>query len=288
MDRIAPVGSVEPQPLHGKVALVTGAAHGLGAASALGLAQAGASVLLCDRDEAALQAAATSLARAIGGPRVGWLKVDVTSQEDVDRAVDLADQTWGRIDILLNNAGTGPQIIRSSYLSDPLRCWEPPVDLWRRIMEVNAIAPYALARAVLPGMLSRGWGRIISVSTTWETMLRPGFASYGPSKAALEAMSAAMARELAGTGVTVHTLHPGGPVDTAQVPVDIGVPRDKLLRPEVMVPALRWLASDASSDSTGLRVTAALWRQDLADSANLAAACEPVAWPQLLRPLITP
>jgi len=157
---------------------------------------------------------------------------------------------------------------------------------WPRIIEINAIAPFAFSRVVLPGMLERGWGRIVNVSTTWETMLRPGFASYGPSKAALEAMSAAMARELDGTGITVNMLHPGGPVDTAQVPADIGVPREKLLRPSVMVPALVWLCSEAAAEVSGRRITAALWEKEKAPLQNLREAGEPIAWPQLVKPLV--
>ncbi len=275
-----------PRELEGSVCLVTGGGNGLGAASALGLAAAGARVVLCDRDEAGLQATAESIARRWGSDRVAAICADVTLEGDVAGAVQFAHDSFGRVDILLNNAGTGPQIVRPDYFSEPLRCWEIPLDKWRHIMEVNAIAPFAFARAVLPGMVARGWGRIVSVSTTWETMLRPGFASYGPSKAALESMTAAMARELIGTGVTVNTLHPGGPVDTAQVPPDIGVPRERLLRPEVMVPALVWLCSDRSMDFSGQRLTAAHWRAGATQADNLKAAAEPAAWPQLVRPIV--
>lgn len=270
-----------------RVALITGAAHGLGAACATGLAQAGARVFLCDRDEAALHELAQRLGQRFGPQRVGLARCDVTVPAEIERTVQASTQRFGGIDILLNNAGTGAQIVRPDFLSRPLRAWDIPVDAWRRIMEVNAIAPFAFAREVLPGMVQRGWGRIISVSTTWQTMLKPGFASYGPSKAALEAMSAALATELKDTGVNVHTLHPGGPVDTAQVPADIGIPRDRLLRPQIMVPALLWLVSQRAQPHTGLRVTAALWRTEAEDAINLERACEPVAWPDLVRPWIS-
>ena len=281
-----PAGASAPLEIDGRVCLVTGGGNGLGAASALGLAAAGARVVLCDRDGVGLRAVAETIAQRWGSDRVVAICADVTLESDVAGAVQLAHNTFGRIDILLNNAGTGPQIVRPDYFSEPLRCWEVPLDKWRHIMEVNAIAPFAFARAVLPGMVARGWGRIVSVSTTWETMLRPGFASYGPSKAALESMTVAMARELIGTGVTVNTLHPGGPVDTAQVPLDIGVPRELLLRPEVMVPALVWLCSDGSMDFNGQRLTAAHWRAGATQADNLKAAAEPAAWPQLVRPIV--
>ncbi len=272
--------------LENKVCLVTGGANGLGAASAQGLARAGACVVLCDRDPAGLQATAAQIATHVSADRVRTVVVDVTLERDVEAAVQFAVHAFGRVDVLLNNAGTGAQIVRPDFISASLKSWDVTVAQWRRIIEVNTIAPFAFARALIPGMVARGWGRIINVSTTWETMLRPGFASYGPSKAALEAMSAAMARELQGTGVTVHTLHPGGPVDTAQVPSDIGVARERLLRPDVMVPALVWLCSSAADNATGQRVTAAAWRANASVVDNLAAATEPVAWPQLVRPIV--
>ena len=281
-------GSNCPRELEGKVCLVTGGGNGLGAASALGLAAAGARVVLCDRDPAGLSATAGDIAYRWGAERVVAICADVTLERDVEGAVQLAHKTFGRVDILLNNAGTGPQIVRPDYFSKPLHCWEIPLDKWRQIIEVNAIAPFAFARSVLPGMVARRWGRVINISTTWETMLRSGFASYGPSKAALESMTVAMARELMGTGVTVNTLHPGGPVDTAQVPSDIGVPRERLLRPEVMVPALVWLCSDKAVDFSGQRLTAAHWKASATQADNLQAAAEPAGWPQLVRPIVMP
>jgi 3-oxoacyl-[acyl-carrier protein] reductase len=250
------------------------------------MAAAGARVVLCDRDQAGLSATAGNIAQRWGSEGVASICVDVTLENDVASAVLLAEKTFGRVDILLNNAGTGPQIVRPNYFSEPLHCWEIPLEKWRQIIEVNFIAPFAFARALLPGMVARGWGRVINISTTWETMLRSGFASYGPSKAALEAMTVAMARELMGTGVTVNTLHPGGPVDTAQVPSDIGVPRERLLRPEVMVPALVWVCSNNACDFSGQRLTAALWAAGATQSDNLKAAAEPAAWPQLVRPIM--
>lgn len=277
---------MQSNTLSGKVCLVTGAANGLGAAAAQGLADAGARVFLCDRDIQGLQATQLAIASRHGADRVGFHAVDVCVQEQVQAAVQAAIACFGQVDILLNNAGTGPQIVRPNYLSSPLKSWEVPVDKWQRIIEINAIAPFAFAQALIPPMLERGWGRIINISTTWETMLRPGFASYGPSKAAVESMSAGMARELQGTGVTVNVLHPGGPVDTAQVPNDIGVPRHLLLRPQVMVAPLVWLSGPQADDITGQRITAALWDEEGLPAHNLEQAGEPVAWPQLVKPLV--
>lgn len=269
-----------------RVCVVTGAANGLGAAMACGLAKAGARVVLADIDEPGLRRTSASIEAACGRGRALVVHADATDETAMQRVVDTAMRWFGCIEVIVNNAGTGAQIVREDFISRPLKSWEVPPDKWRRIIEVNAIGPFLLSRAAIPHLLERGWGRIVNVSTTWETMLRPGFASYGSSKAALEAMSCSMARELEGTGITVNTVLPGGPADTAQVPADIGVDRALLLRPEVMTPVMVWLASDASAGITGQRFTAARWEAERDDAANLRAASEPAAWPQLIEPIV--
>jgi len=272
--------------LDGKVCIVSGGGNGLGAAMAKGLAGAGARVLIADLDRAGLNNVLAQVGSAHGPGRIAACVSDITNERDVDGIVEAALEHFQRVDVVVNNAGTGAQIVRPNFISQPLNSWDIPPEKWRRIMDVNAIGPFMLSRAAIPHMLKNGWGRIINVSTTWETMLRPGFASYGPSKAALESMSAGMAKELEGSGVTVNTIIPGGPVDTAQVPADIGVPRESLLRPDVMVPAIVWLASDASAEITGTRFTAAHWSQDAELDDNLRNAAEPVAWPQLVKTIV--
>jgi 3-oxoacyl-[acyl-carrier protein] reductase len=272
--------------LENSVCIVSGAANGLGAAMAAGLVAAGARAVLADRDADGLDRTEAEIRRNAGEGRVATMITDVTDEAQVQKLVDLAIQRFGGIDVLINNAGTGPHLVRPNYLTVPLRSWEVPVDKWRRIIDINAIGPFILSRAVLPHLVQRGWGRIVNLSTTWETMLRPGFASYGVSKAAVEAMTVSMARELEGSGVTVNTVHPGGPVDTAQVPADIGVERAKLLRPQVMVPVITWLASRASDGITARRFTAARWDESRPAAENLRNAGEPAAWPQLVTKIV--
>jgi len=252
---------------------------------AKGFVAAGANVVIADLDERGLARVIHEIGTA-GSGRIVACPSDITKEADVEGIVAKALETFGRVDVVVNNAGTGAQIVRPDFISRPLNSWDIPPEKWRRIMDVNAIGPFLLSRAAIPHMLENGWGRIINVSTTWETMLRPGFASYGPSKAALESMSAGMAKELSGTGVTVNTVIPGGPVDTAQVPADIGVPREKLLRPEVMVPVTVWLASDASSAVSSIRLTVAHWDPARTPEQNLQDAAEPVAWPQLVKTIV--
>jgi NAD(P)-dependent dehydrogenase (short-subunit alcohol dehydrogenase family) len=117
-----------------------------------------------------------------------------------------------------------------------------------------------MARAAMPHFLKAGKGRIINISMNWQTMRRKGFTPYGPSKAALESASMIWAQDLAGTGITVNTLLPGGATATGMIPA--GVPdelRAILLDPDVIVPPLIWLASDASDGVTGKRITATEW-----------------------------
>src|SRR6266436_3871859 len=142
---------------------------------------------------------------------------------------------FGRIDILVNNAGIGPGAIRPDSWQRPLKFWEITPGQWRRFVAVHTTAPLALTNAVVPEMMREGWGRIINVTTSLGTMLNAGSPTYGPSKAALEALSAIMAKDLDGTGVTVNVLVPGGVTDTPMIPDEAGFDRGKLIQPEVMV-----------------------------------------------------
>jgi NAD(P)-dependent dehydrogenase (short-subunit alcohol dehydrogenase family) len=126
-------------------------------------------------------------------------------------------------------------------------------------------------------MLRSGWGRIVNVSMNRETMRRVGFSPYGPSKAALESETAIWAQDLAGTGVTVNAILPGGATATGMIPD--GVPdrmRASLLKPEVIVPALLWLASTRSDGITGKRVIANRWLEG--DLAPVGEAMEDAGW----------
>jgi 3-oxoacyl-[acyl-carrier protein] reductase len=104
------------------------------------------------------------------------------------------------------------------------------------------------------------WGRIVNISMNHETMRRPGFSPYGPSKAALESETIIWAQDLAGSGVTVNALLPGGATDTGMVPLDIPLHlREKLLHPDIVIPPLLWLVSEAANEVTGSRFDAKLW-----------------------------
>ena len=238
-----------------KVAVVTGGGRGLGAAMALGLARAGYRVVVT----AAREAAEIEAIAAEAGDRVYPLVADVTREEDCERVVDAALARFGSLDILVNNAGRGMKYISSSFMTEPTRFWEADASAWRSVIDTNINGPFLMARAAVRPMLRGRWGRIINLSMNRDTMQRAGFSPYGPSKAALESETIIWAQDLAGTGVTVNALLPGGATLTGMIPP--GVPqhvRASLLDPGIMIRPLLWMVSPASDGITGKRLVAAM------------------------------
>ena len=189
----------------GKTALVTGAGRGIGRALALGLAEAGAALVLLARSADQLDGTRSALlARGGAGEQIRVIPADLGDEEQRQAAAALAG---GQVDILINNAATVEPMGPTASI--------PAADL-RKAFEVNVVAPVALTAAVLPGMLAAGWGRIVNISSGVaahpDRMIRGN--AYATTKAALEAHSVGLAAELHGTGVTVNAYRPGG-VDTA-------------------------------------------------------------------------
>jgi NAD(P)-dependent dehydrogenase (short-subunit alcohol dehydrogenase family) len=152
---------------------------------------------------------------------------------------------------------------------------------------VNATAPILMARAVVPHMLRARRGRIVTVTTSLGTMVRAGYLLYGASKAAAESATAIMAADLAGTGITANVLVPGGVTDTPLVGDDAG-DRAKMLRPEIMVPPLLWLVSDAAAGVNARRFIAADWDPSLPAEQAAEKAGAPIAWLGIARMPIEP
>jgi NAD(P)-dependent dehydrogenase (short-subunit alcohol dehydrogenase family) len=271
-----------------RVAIVTGAAGGIGRALVKGLLGAGIRVAAVDQTADGLAA----LAREAGGQgRAGALLTIAADLSRDDAAADIVKQTRGRfgtVDILVNNAGVGQATLRVENWQRPLRFWEVSPDDWRRFVAVHTTAPLALAQAVVPDMMAAKWGRIVNVTTSLGTMIRSGSPTYGPSKAALEALSAIMASDLDGTGVTVNVLVPGGVTNTAMVPQEAGFERAQMIQPAVMAPPLIWLVSDAAGTVSGRRFLAVHWDPALppAQAAKIAGA--PVAWTSIATMPIEP
>jgi NAD(P)-dependent dehydrogenase (short-subunit alcohol dehydrogenase family) len=269
--------------LDGQTAIVTGGGQGMGRAMALGLVRAGARVVVADLDGEALADVAGEVRQLGKDGAFRTIVADLTREDSAARVVKEAIGAFGRVDTLVNNAGIGQETIRRDFLVAPLRFWEVEPAQWRRVLDVNATAQYLMARAAVPSMLAQRWGRIINVTTSLDTMIRGGFAPYGPSKAASEAHVAIMAQDLAGTGVTANVLVPGGPVNTRMVPEVSVSNRAALIQPAVMIPPLLWLASPASDGVTGRRFIAALWDPKLPAARSAEKAGAPAAWPGLSR-----
>ncbi len=197
---------------------------------------------------------------------------DVTVEDDAERVVQRTIARFSHVDGLVNNAGAE----YSANLAP--RFFDIPVERWRQIMETNVNGPFIMARAVAPAMLSRGWGRIVNHLTGRASITRPGFTPYGPSKAALEAATAAWARELYGTGITVNGILPGGPVRTRRIlPGEVPDP-SMFISEAVMAKPIVWLLSSASDGITGRRITANRWNAGASIDENLRTASEPVGW----------
>ena len=265
---------MKPENLSQVVAIVTGAAGGLGSAMTGALVKGGARVLAADVDRGALDALAGRLPEG----RIAVHAADIRDPEACAGIVARAVSEFGAVHALVNNAGIGQSSIRPSYYVDRVRFWEVTDERWRTIVETNAMAPFMLAKAVLPHMTEAGWGRIVNVTTSLDTMTRPGWTPYGPSKAALEASTAIWAGDLEGTGVTVNVLIPGGPANTAMVPPDSSPDREAMIQPSVMAAPIRWLLDPASDGVTGRRFLGVRWDPSLPPEEAAETASAPAAW----------
>lgn len=252
-----------PPGLADRVFIVTGGGRGIGQSFTLALVAAGARVVItAARNPEQLQDTLTQAEDVAGPGRVVGLAADSTDPDAGARIAQAALDAFGRIDGLVNNAGRGLNEIKDGLHRDPPPFWKAPADKWAGVIDVNVKGPYYMARAITPYLLERGWGRIINISTSTQTMIRKAFSPYGPSKAALEAMTRIWAQDLAGTGVTVHALLPGGATDTAFVPEFQGERKGadgNLLPVDTMDNALLWLLSEDSDEFTGTRVIGRYW-----------------------------
>jgi NAD(P)-dependent dehydrogenase (short-subunit alcohol dehydrogenase family) len=270
-----------------RVAIVTGAAGGIGRAMVRGFLAAGNRVAGVDRDHEPMEALAASAREEGKADHLLTLQTDLANDVAAGEITKATRDRFGRIDILVNNAGIGPGAIRPDSWQRPLKFWEITPDQWRRFVAVHTTAPLALTNAVVPEMMRRGWGRIVNVTTSLGTMLNAGSPTYGPSKAALEALSAIMAKDLDGTGVTVNVLVPGGITNTPMVS-ESGFDRAKMIQPEVMVSPLLWLVSDAAAKVTGRRFLGVHWDPALPPEQAAEKAGAPVAWTSIATMPITP
>jgi len=234
--------------LEGKVALVTGAARGQGAAEARAFAAEGASVVLTDVLDDHGQAVAGEI-----GAAARYQHHDVTDEAAWQSAVSLAVATFGRLDILVNNAGIS---------LPPKPIIDVPVADYRRVLEVNLISMYTGIRYAAPEIIRAGGGSIVNVSSVNGVVGAPGIAGYVTAKFGVRGLTKTAALELGRSGIRVNSIHPG-PIDTAMVqPQSWGgfdmrpvlaskMPLGRIGQPEEVAELVVWLASDASSYCTG-------------------------------------
>src|SRR2546421_1488158 len=192
--------------LAGHVAFVTGASQGIGRASAIALAQDGASVALAARNEEKLKQVAADI--SAGGGKAQIFPMDVSNEEEIKSAFKRAIEAFGKIDILVNNAGvTRDQLVMRMKRPD-----------WDMVLQTNLTGPYICIQQVIGSMLKQRWGHIINITSIFGQMGRAGQPNYASSKAGLIGLTMAIAREVASRHITVNAIAPGW-IDTAMTEV---------------------------------------------------------------------
>ncbi len=236
--------------LKGQVALVTGAAQGIGAAIVLELARMGATVIGTDINEDGANRINAALAEA--GAQGRGLVMDVRDAAQIDAVIDMIDKEYGGVYVLVNNAG-----ITRDNLAMRMKDEE-----WDMVIETNLKSVFRLSRAVMRGMMKARAGRIINLSSVVGHAGNPGQANYCASKAGVSGMSRSMARELGSRNITVNCVAPGF-IDTAMTKkleekqreaLVANVPLGRLGTPEDIAAAVGFLASPAASYITGTTI----------------------------------
>ena len=233
--------------LTGRVALVTGASQGIGRACCLKLAEAGAAMAICARNQEKLKEVADQITRA-GGSAM-FFSVDVADEEQIKTAVKAALSHFGKIDILVNNAGiTRDQLLLRMKRAD-----------WDAVLNTNLTSAYVCTQQVIGSMLKQRWGRIINIASVFGQIGQAGQVNYSSSKAGLIGLTMAIAREVASRNITANAVAPGF-IDTAMTSVlseDFRqnamkvIPLGRIGTPDDVASAVRFLASDEASYITG-------------------------------------
>ena len=233
--------------LAGRAAIVTGAAHGIGLAIAERLLQSGAAVSLWDIDREALEQAEHKLA---GRGTVAAQTVDITDEAAVRRAMQATAQGFGKIDLLVNNAGTG---------GPNCQTWEYDVETVRKVFDINYFGTFLCCKHAVPQMKQRNYGRIVNIASIAGKNGTPNFSAYGASKAAVIALTKALGRELADTEILVNAVCPSvADTDILKTftPEKVKwmveqVPKQRFVHTNEIAAMVAWLCSEECSFSTG-------------------------------------
>ncbi|MGO8694101.1 MAG: SDR family NAD(P)-dependent oxidoreductase [Rectinemataceae bacterium] len=229
----------------GKRILITGATSGLGLAMAEALLKEGAKVLISGRDQRKVDQAVSSV-KPLPGDCVGAI-IDVRDEQSIRNGLALMMKLWGGIDVLINNAGIGMRTVNPQFMTNPKPFWEISSSGFRDLIDTNLTGYFLVAKATVPYFLEAGSGRIINIDVSEGTKKRKGFIPYGPSRAGTESLSHIMAQDLAGCGVTVNLLQPGGATETGMLPEESRAKMGaQFLRPEVMAEPVIFLCSEES------------------------------------------
>jgi 3-oxoacyl-[acyl-carrier protein] reductase len=234
--------------LQGKVAIVTGAARGIGLAAAERLAREEASVVLVDINLDEVREVADSLAGK--GYSALAVRADVSSREDVAQMVRMAEERFGRLDILVNNAGIAGRAAPIEEQAD---------EDWERMMAIDLKSVYLCCQAAIPGMKARGYGRIINVASIAGKEGNPNMVPYSAAKAGVIGLTKALAKEVARDGILVNAISPAvieTPILRQLTPEQIDymvgrIPLGRTGKPEEVAALIAWLASDEASFTTG-------------------------------------
>jgi NAD(P)-dependent dehydrogenase (short-subunit alcohol dehydrogenase family) len=233
--------------LEGRVAVVTGGAQGIGYAIAERMLASGAAVSLWDLDAGKLADAKRALGDA---GKVFAERVELTSDAEVAAATQRTITAAGKIDIVVNNAGiTGGNGTT----------WELAPDVWRRVLEVNLVAPYLVCRAIVPHMIGNGYGRIVNVASVAGKEGNPNASHYSASKAGLIALTKSLAKELATKGVLVNAIAPAAAktamfATMTQQHIDFmlsKIPMGRFIDVREIAATVAWAASEDCSFTTG-------------------------------------
>ena len=231
-----------------RVALVTGAAQGIGAAIAARLAAEGARVIVADVNPDLAAAHAETIVRA--GGQASATRVDVADWQDVAQMVAGVMDRAGRLDVLVNNAGV-------SGTSAPVADY--PVEEWRRVLSIDLDGVFYCCRAAVPHMVARGYGRIVNIASIAGKEGNPNLSAYSAAKAGVIGLTKSLAKELATTGVLVNAIAPAVIASAMNTTVDehtlrymvSRIPMGRTGEPAEVAALVAWLASEECSFSTG-------------------------------------